>query len=433
MPISRQNVSNLASNGGVNVQYVIIGASAAGLSAAETLRRLKPDAEITIISKEKDIAYSRCLITYYISGQIPKNGLYLRTPEQINKLNLNIVSPAEVVEVSNSTKSVRLADGRIISYDRLLVASGASPVFPDIPGLQGQGVYSLRTLSDADDIIAGLTGVNSAVILGDGLVSVTTAMALSSKGIKVSLVGIAPHILATFLDARAAQILQKKMLARGIELFLGQSFAEINRGQDGKLTGVTITGGKRINAEMAVIAVGVRPNLEFLKNTDLAVIQGLSINNYLETGINGIYAAGDAAQCFDYVRNVSSWQPLWPNAVEQGQIAAYNMAGKSRAYRGCTNMNSLNIDGIPVVCVGIANHDSPDYDTHFISDSDSTYEKLVFQGDRLVGFILLGKTEKAGVLTSLVFQQAVSPTQKEKLLKGNFRYTSVVGLTPVSF
>ncbi len=410
------------------MHYVIIGASAAGLSAAETLRRLDPEAEITMISKEKDLAYSRCLVTYYIAGQIPRDKIYLRTDEQLNKLRINVISPVEAVEVNNSSNTVRLSNGSEVAYDKLLIASGASPVIPDIPGLSGPGVYPLRTLPDADEIVSGLGKVTSAVILGDGLVSVTTALALNSRGIKVSIVGIAPHILVTFLDARAARILQDKMADLGIDFYLGQSFQEVNRDQTGSFTGVILTDGRTVKAEMAVIAVGVQANCGFLGKTGLAVKQGISVNDYLETGITGIYAAGDVAEGFDFVRQTTAWQPLWPNAVEQGQIAAHNMAGISKIYYGCTNLNSLNIGGISVVCVGIANSGNPAYETRIVSDHDSTYEKLVFLGNRLVGFILLGKIEKAGVLTSLVFQEALSPTQKDKLLEGRFSYTSIAGL-----
>lgn len=415
-------------NGGVNVHYVIIGASAAGISAAKTLRRLDARSEITIISKEQDVGYSRCLSTYYISGRIPRNKIYICSSDEIANLNARILTGIEAVEVDASSKIVRLSDNNVVIFDKLLVASGASPIIPEIPGLSGQGVHTLRTLGDAEAILSGLSYVRSAVVLGDGLVSITTAAALNSKGVKVSIVGIAPHILATFLDETAARLLQDKLTEIGIDLYLGQSCKEIHRTMSGGLEGVTITDGRKIDAEMVIIAAGVRPNTDFLPNTVISAGPGVQVNEYLETELPEIYAAGDVARCYDFVRNSSWWHPLWPNAVEQGQLAAYNMAGVRRPYQGCTNMNSLNIGGIPVICVGAANQDQPGQETFVLSRSNSTYEKLVFQGDKLVGFILLGKTEKAGVLTSLVFQAAVSPTQKEKLLNGNFSYAAATGL-----
>lgn len=413
------------------MHYVIIGASAAGISAAETLRRLDPDSEITVISKERDIAYSRCLTTYYISDRISRDKLYLRTTGQLDDLKIRLLTGITADEVNSKTREVRLSDGNVISYDRLLAASGASPVIPDIPGIEGQGVYPLRTLSNAEEIKACLAKVTSAVILGDGLVSVTTAMALNSKGIKVSIVGIAPHILATFLDARAAQILQDKMKALGIDFYLGRSLREIHRDTAGNVTGAALTDGENISAGIVIVAVGVKPEFGFLKDTGVAAKQGILVNEFMESSLPGIYAAGDTAQGFDFVRQTPVWNPLWPNAVEQGTAAAYNMSGVRKPYAGCTNMNSMDIGGIPLVCVGTANVEQPDYESFVISGNDSTYEKLVFQGNRLVGFILLGKTEKAGVLTSLVSQDTISPTQKDKLLKGSFSFTSVVGLAPV--
>ena len=413
------------------MHYVIIGASAAGISAAETLRRLDPDSEITVISKERETAYSRCLTTYYISDRISKDKLYLRTTGQLEDLKIRLLTGITADEVNHETCKVRLSDGNVISYDRLLAASGASPVIPDIPGIGGQGVYPLRTLSNAEDIRAVLPKVTSAVILGDGLVSVTTAMALNSKGLKVSIVGIAPHILATFLDTRSAQILQARMEALGIDFYLGRSLQEVRRDTAGNVTGAALTGGENISAGIVIIAVGVKPEFSFLKDTGVAAKHGILVNEFMESNLPGIYAAGDAAQGFDFVRKTPVWNPLWPNAVEQGSAAAYNMSGVRKPYAGCTNMNSLDIGGIPLVCVGTANEEQPDYESFVISSNDSTYEKLVFQGNRLIGFILLGKTEKAGVLTSLVSHDTITPTQKDKLLRGSFSFTSVAGLAPV--
>lgn len=422
----------MAFNGVISVNYVIIGASAAGLSAAETLRRLAPDAEITLISREKEIAYSRCLLTYLLSGTISRDDIYFRSREALARLNLNIVSGTEVKGVNIEKREVSLSDGRQVHYDRLLAASGASPVIPDgIKGVSGQGVYTLRTLEDADRITKNLGEVSGAVILGDGLVSVTAAQALNSRGVKVTIVGIAPHILATFLDRRSAEILQEKLTASGIELMLGRTFAEVRRGADGKLKGVAASDGKEFQADIVIIAVGVKPEFSFLKDSGINSDRGLTVNEYLETSVPGIYAAGDVAQGYDRVRETIAWQPLWPNAVEQGRTAGYNMAGVEKCYGGCTNLNSLNIAGTPVICVGQANTDRPGLESFVLSDNGSTYEKIVFAGNKLAGFILLGKTEKAGVITSLVYQGDLSPTQKEKLLNRKFSYTSLSGLTPV--
>lgn len=410
------------------MHYVIIGASAAGLSAVETLRRLDPDSVITVISKEKDIAYSRCLTTYFLAGRITRNNLYLRTPDDMQSLNAQIILGAEAVDADAQAKTVTLSDGKMVSYDKLLAASGATPIIPDIPGIRGDGVYSLRTIVDADNIVSKLAGATSAVILGDGLVSITAALALHARGIKVSVVGIASHILATFLDYRAAEILQKKMNSLGIDLFLGRSFRELHRDRTGNFTGVTMTDGSYIDAGLAVIAAGVRPEYGYLQNLGISANPGILVNEFMESNIPDIYAAGDTAQAYDIVRGGPAWNPLWPNAVEQGLTAAYNMAGIPRAYDGCTNMNSLNIGGISAISMGITHGDSSDLETVVVTDRNSTYEKLVFSSNRLVGYILLGNTEKAGVLSSLVSKGEVSTTQKAKLLKGSFGYTSLAGL-----
>jgi len=409
------------------VHYVIIGASAAGISAAETLVRLDPDAEITVVSRETDIAYSRCLVTYYISGQISRDAVFIRSGEQLKALGVRFLAGTEAVGLDTEQKSITLSDSAVISYDRLLVASGAAPVIPDIKGINGQGVFTLRTIADADSIIAEIAESKAVAILGDGLVAVTAAMALNKRGMRVSLVGITPHILAGFLDRRAAGIVQDRMIETGIRFYLGESFSEVNRDAEGRLKGVTLSDGTSIEVDMTVIAVGVKPELKVFGETAAAAENGLLVDEYMETSIPGIYAAGDVAQAYDVVRNAPVWNPLWPHAVEQGRYAALNMAGRKVPYRGSTNMNSLNIGGIPLVCAGIANSELPDYESFTVSDNNSTYEKLVFRNRKLAGFILLGKTEKSGVLTSLVKHEITSPTQKDKLLRGHFSYTALTG------
>ncbi|MBU7005372.1 NAD(P)/FAD-dependent oxidoreductase [Phosphitispora fastidiosa] len=409
------------------MHYVIIGASAAGISAAETLVRLEPDAEITVVSREKDIAYSRCLVTYYISGQINRDAVFIRTSEQLKALGVRFIAATEAVGLDAEQKHMTLSDSAVISYDRLLAASGASPVIPDIKGIIGQGVYTLRTIADADSIIAEITESKAVAILGDGLVAVTAAIALNKRGMRVSLVGIAPHILAGFLDSRAAGMIQDRLAETGIRFYLGKSFNEVNRDTEGRLNGVILSDGTSLEADMALVAAGVKPELKFFGETAVAAENGLLVDEYMETSIPGIYAAGDVVQAYDVVRNAPVWNPLWPNAVEQGRFAALNMAGRKAPYRGSANMNSLNIGGIPLVCAGIANSELPDYESFYVSDNNSTYEKLVFRNEKLAGFILLGKTEKSGVLTSLLRHETISPTQKAKLLRGDFSYTALTG------
>jgi len=409
------------------VHYVIIGASAAGISAAETLVRLDPDAVITVVSREKDIAYSRCLVTYYISGQISRDAVFIRSDEQLRASGVRFIAGTEAVGLDTEKRHITLTDASVISYDRLLVASGASPVLPDIKGIKGLGVYTLRTIADADSIIAEITESKAVTILGDGLVAVTAAMALNKRGMCVSLVGIAPHILAGFLDSRAAGIIQNRMTEAGIRFYLGKSFSEVNRDAGGRLNSVTLSDGTSLEADMAVIAAGVKPELKVFGETAVAVEKGLLVDEFMETSVPGIYAAGDVAQAYDVVRNAPVWNPLWPHAVEQGRCAALNMAGRKVRYSGSTNMNSLNIGGISLVCAGIANSELPDYESLYVSDNNSTYEKLVFRNRKLAGFILLGKTEKSGVLTSLVKHETISPTQKDKLLGGHFSYTALTG------
>jgi len=410
------------------VRYVIIGNSAAGLAAAEAIRRMDRTSSLTVISHEEGPAYSRCLSTYYLSGQIGRDRLWLNTPEYYRENNITLHDRCRIKAVHPGEKSVETEAGERIAYHKLLIASGAEPVIPGIPGIDGAGVFPLRSLAHLDGIVQCLAATREAVVLGDGLVAVTAAQALAQRGIKVTLVGIADRILAQFLDHKAAAILQGRLIQAGVNLRLQNSVKEVLLDDGGRIKEVILTGGAGVNAQLMVVAVGVKPATGFLAGSGIACDHGVLVDELLKTSVDDVYAAGDVAQARDLLRGIPAVNPLWPNAVEQGKIAGLNMTGKGKVYPGSCKMNSVNLAGVPVIAAGITLPDSNGYEEH-TGDSGDNYMKLVLQNDRLAGFILLGDISKAGVLTGLMKEKTTLGDKKAKLLSGKFTYASLSGLT----
>lgn len=414
------------------MRYVIIGNSAAGLSAAETIRNNDTTGEITIISDESCPAYSRCLSTYHLGGRLPREQLFIKNQDYYKKNSFSL-KYGLVTGVKTKENQLDLSTGEKIFYDRLLIASGGEPVIPEIPGVEGEGIYPLRTIADLDGIVCTLDRVKEAVILGDGLVSITTAQALLQRGVKVSVAGIAGYILAQFLDAASAAMLEAKLKDSGVNLELKNSISEVLLDSNRQVRGVRLSDGRELPAQLLIIAVGVRPRISFLSGSGIVCDHGILADNHLETSVPGVFAAGDAVQAADLLRGKPLINPLWPNAVEQGGIAGANMCGMKKVYPGSCNMNSVNIAGISVIAAGITTP-ADSVCEEYVDDRKAynIYNKLVFRDDRLIGFLLSGNTSNAGILLSLLKEQNPLGAKKAELLAGRNYYAKLSGLKNIS-
>lgn len=413
------------------MNYCIIGNSAAGFSAAEELRKADPQGKVTVLTLDQCPTYSRCLTTYYLAGDIVEEQLFLRTSEELAKLNLDIHYGCRVTGLDPEQRTVNTANGESFSYDRCLIATGASPVTLDIPGAATlPEVFTLRHLENAKGIKSLLKPGRKAVIIGGGLVSLKAAYALRKQGLEVHVVVSSGYILSQMLNSSAAKRLEEHLQDHGIDIILNSDVAVI-RGQE-YVESVELKCGKTIDADLVIIGKGVRPNVEPFLNTGINTGQGILVNEYLETNLPHVYAAGDVAETWDFLRESPRINAIWPNATEQGRIAALNMAGKKVAYEGSTGMNSVDFFGLRIISAGIIKmpkagvhlmQDSAawytvDYDNHSSSGSPS-YQHLIWKDNQLKGYILVGDTERAGTLTALIRgEKRLSPKTQKYIKEG---------------
>lgn len=405
------------------MRYIIVGASAAGSSAAETLRRSDKDAQITVISDEK-LTYSKPLLSYYLAGKLGEEQLFFRAPDFYERLGIKRIH-ARAVGLYGEKNSLELSDGQKLNYDKLLLATGAAPRFPQIDGMNRAGVFGLRKLEDAQGILERLPKARLAVVLGGGLVGLKAAAALQERGVGVTVLVDSPHVLSQMLDENSARIFEEIFERNGVSIRTRAKPAAVLGTK--RIEGVQTTSGEVFPCDVVVVGKGVDPSLELVQGTKIRTDYGVLVNDFLQTSIENVYAAGDVAQARDVLRGEPWINALWPCAVEQGRIAALNMLGKERPYRGSMRMNSVQFFGVPVISAGLAvltpgplggragEHD----ETLESRPAPGIYRKIFLKDDTIVGFVLVGDApiEAAGVLRILMERRVNVASIKEELLE----------------
>lgn len=404
------------------MRYVIIGNGAAGNAAAQAIRRRDPVGDVTIVSDEPHKAYYRPLIPFLIDQERPPESLYRE--ERHSAPNINILLGRRVVAIDSETRHVRLDDGRSLPYDRLLLATGASPARPPIAGLDGPGVFFLRTWDDALAIREAAARAHRAAIIGGGRIGMKCAFALHHLGLQVTVVEVLDRVVPLQFDAVAGEIFNQAVRSQGIDLVLGQSAREVVR-QDGQVVGLALADGRRLEADLVVVAVGVRPNVDLARQAGIMVQRGIVVDSRLRTSVHDIYAAGDAVEIPDLATGHKVVSGIWTNAAEMGRIAGENMAGGAAEYEGgFAVLNALELADIPVISVGLLEPPPEDDYRVFALRRGNTYRKLVFKGNILVGALLVGEIHRAGVFTGLIKRRADLKEVTEALAEPGFSFAA---------
>lgn len=408
------------------MNYVIIGGSAAGVSVAETLRKHDKKSTITVISDETFPLYSRCLLTYLIAGSIDEGKLSFKDKDFYKVHNIKTHLGKRVASVDPKQKSVSLEDGTKISYDKLLLATGASPKMVDVPGMDKKGVFTVRTIEDARAIMGMLDGVKKIAVLGGGLIGLRDAYALRKRGKEVGVVVKSPQVLSQMVDKDAACIISSVLEKNGIRILTGVEAQEVIG--KGSVEGIILDNGEKFTCQMVIIGKGVSPNTELASLCGLKVEEGIVANEFLRTSDKDIFAAGDVAQTYDIAQETKKVNPLWPCAVEQGEIAALNMLGKKTIYDGSLSMNSVDFFGLGSISMGIT-RPKKEEDYEIVSKiGEDTYKKFVLKENRIVGMVLVGDIAIAGIVNTLIKHKVDISSIKYLLLDERFDYAKIMPL-----
>ncbi len=398
------------------MKAVIIGNGLAGTMAAKTLRELDPEVEILVFAEEKYHYYPRPNLIEHIAGKLPYERVFAFTEGWHSRQNIDIRLGTPVLKVDPRARSVELAGGQRESYDKLLIASGASSFFPPIKGADRRGVYSLRTLDDALTIIDALQSRSRVAVIGGGLLGLEIARAIRTRGAEVEVVEFFDRLLPRQLDGHGAALLRSQIEGTGIRVRLGAATEEISG--NGGVEGLRLKGGTEIKADMVVIAAGVRPNLGLPQDAGLATDRGLVVDDRLRTSHPHVFAAGDGIQHRGKVYGII------PASFEQGRTAAYNILGEEKKYEGTVPSNSLKVVGLHVTSVGIVNPEGEGYDeVRTIKKEEGVYKKIVLQNDALVGAIWMGTKKGVNEITRAVTSKTKISQWINSLLEDSFDFS----------
>ncbi len=400
--------------------YVIVGGGVSTLGAIEGIRQRDKQGRIVVISAEREPIYGRPLISYFLAGKIGPSDLPLRPREYYEKNMVELKLGAKVTAIDPKKKVVTTSTEEFMAFDKLLLATGGVPFSPPIPGLDGPGIYSFTTAEHARTLDKLASSLRRAVVIGGGLIGLKAAESLFDRGVDVSIVELAPRVLSAAFDDEAGALVQDRLHKVGLHIHCNVSAKEIKRNEDGALKGVLLSDGRFLEVEAVVVAIGVAPEKSLAVSAGLKVDRGILVNDRLETSAKDVYAAGDVVQALDMIAGDARVVPIWPNAYNQGFTAGLNMAGAERPFEGGLAMNSISFYGLATASVGLVNPQGDGYEVRrLLNEQKQTYRKLVFKGDRLVGYVLVGDIDCAGLYTGFIrFKLPLAPEVKEKLIAG---------------
>ena len=341
------------------MKIVIVGGVAGGASAAARARRLSEDAQIVLVERGPDVSFANCGLPYYIGGKITdREKLLVVTPERLEarfKLDVRVRSSVETIDRKAKMVHIRdLASGREYeeSYDRLILAPGAAPLRPPIPGIDLPGIFTLRNLQDMDRIKAAVDrGVQQAVVVGAGFIGLELVENFVRLGVSTTVVELQDQVLPPF-DKEMTTPLAETLAAKGVSLLLSEAAEGFEQTSDGLV--VRLKSGQELPAQLVALGIGVRPENKLAVDAGLKVGPrgGIQVNEYLQTDDPDIYAVGDAIEVKDFVLGEPTQVPLAGPANRQGRIAADNIFGRSSKYRGTQGTAILGLFGLTAAMTG---------------------------------------------------------------------------------
>ena len=381
-------------------RFVIIGAGAAGVTAAQTLRDFRPQAVITLLSQEEQV-HSRCMLHKYLGHERTAQGINFVDEDFFDRNDITHISHERVRRIDTEEKTVYFGENYALPYDKLLIATGAGFFIPPIPHFrEAPNVYGFRDLSDAMAIDGAFAEGKRAFIVGSGLVGLDAAAALSERGADITIAEMAPRVMPLQTDDYAAGVYQRVFEDHGCRFVLGVGASDAVTDAQGNITEVILSTGEHVACDFIVMAAGVRPRVQLALDCGIAADRGITVDEKLRTSAPDVFAAGDC----------TGLSGVWPDAVEQGKVAAWNMVGLEQTYeKPYPFKNTSNFFGVTMLSVGRL--DQTEGAEVLVHRTPTEYKKAILKDGKLTGYLSLGDISHTGLYLYLV-RNGVDLTEK---------------------
>ena len=398
------------------MRVIIVGNGLAGIISAKTLRELDKKVEIEVFAEEKYYYYPRPNLIEFLAGTIPFERMFAFPQEWYREQNINIHLGKPVTRIFPDSQEIEVAGGKKEKYESLLLANGSFSFIPPFKGIDKKGIFALRTLDDAFELLEYLKNHQRVVVIGGGLLGLEIARAMKSRGAKVDVVEFFDRLLPRQLDIQGASLLKAQIENMGINVHLGLATEEILGQND--VRGLRFKGEREIEMDMAIVAAGVRSNIRLAKEAGLETDRGLVTDDYLQSNNPKIFGAGDVIQHRGRVYGII------PSSFNQARVVASNILGKKEKYEGTVPSNTLKIAGLDLTSVGLVNPDEgTSEEFRKEKKEEGIYKKIVIQKGVVVGAIWMGTKKGVNEIIRVISQKINIEKHKTSLLEDDFDYS----------
>jgi NAD(P)H-nitrite reductase large subunit len=386
-------------------RHVIVGGGTAGHNAINTLRAEEQGGRSDVVLVSAERPYSRMVLPYYLGRTIAESHVHTVSPARLAQLGVTAHLGRRAVGLDPNAGKLTLDDGTIVEFDDLLVATGSSPVRPPVPGADGAGVHSFWTLGQARAVVAETRPGSHVVMVGAGFIAFTILNSILAVGARLTILEIAPQILPRMIDATGAGLVEGWLRKHGVEVRTGVTLTAVE--QAGGRRRLRFNDGEALDADVVIMATGIKANLDWLQGSGIRVNRGVVVDNRLRSSVPHVYAAGDVAEGRDLVTGQADVHAIEPTAMEHGRVVGANMAGRDVAYRGSLLMNIVEVCHLDVASFGRWDDPKAEVVTA-VRPEGPAYRKLLWHEDRLTGAMILGPsdtiwtTNDVGMLKGLV-------------------------------
>lgn len=405
------------------MSYVIIGNSTAAIGAVEGIRKYDRQTPVTVISDEPYHTYSRPLISYYLANKVEEKNMCYRSADFYEKNNVKALLGIKVKSIDFAKKEVILQNGSKIPYSKLLIATGGKPFVPPMEGLGKKNIFNFIKLDDVKEIEKAAVRGSKAIVVGGSFSGLKAVEGLVQRGVEVTVIDIMSRIMPRVLDEMAASIAEKTLEEQGVHVLLNTTVDRILG--DDKAAGVLLKDGKELGCDFIILAIGVRCNIDIVKDSMLKTNRGIIVDDRMQTNIPDVYAAGDVAEGYNFIEDKYMEIAIIPNAYKQGLTAGINMAGVKKVFNKGFIMNSMPLLGLPIISAGISEQREGIRVNTAYRPEDKSYKKFYIKDDRLVGYLLINDVDRAGIYTDLIRSQTDISAFEDRLGEDGFGFAAV--------